>query len=64
MVQVAADRYREGQLESAKAILGASLEMDPGNAEARYYLGLLQKSKYHDALQVWYPTIPPQRASR
>jgi Tfp pilus assembly protein PilF len=64
MVQVAADRYRAGRLESARQILEASLEIEPGNAAARYYMSLVRESRYQEPLQVWYPAIPPRPADK
>ena len=68
MVQVARDRYETGRFESADKILQASLEIDPGNAEACYYLALVQKAvemnKNHHGAQPWYPTIPPGPAKK
>jgi hypothetical protein len=68
MVQVAADRYRVGRLASADKILQACLEIEPGNAEACYYMRLVQASlkatKEHPKVGLWYPTIPPRPASK
>ena len=68
MVEVARDRFHSGRLESAYKILQASLDIDPDNAEACYYLALVQKAmkanKDNPGVQLWYPTIPPKPANK
>ena len=71
MVQSAKDRYEAGRIEAADKLLQAALEIDAENAEARYYLRLVQESRRanqlrqtHARSRLWYPTLPPRRVDQ